>query len=110
MNAAHRSLAAGRWFELSFIEQMANVGSEVTRALRWRSQGDRDHMAKALERGLELLDLTVSDARNRHRLRELTRVRELLKDDFYADNRYASTDELWRRYFFAFAYAARRNR
>lgn len=29
----HQDLANGRWFELNFIEQMANVGSEVERAM-----------------------------------------------------------------------------
>jgi hypothetical protein len=40
----HRGLAEGRWAEFSFVEQMANVGSEVERAF---------------ERSLELLDLTL---------------------------------------------------
>ena len=28
----HGSLASGRWSQLSFVEQMANVGSDVERA------------------------------------------------------------------------------
>jgi hypothetical protein len=31
MSHAHPELAAGRWNSLSFLEQMANVGSEVER-------------------------------------------------------------------------------
>lgn len=32
----HRGLAEGRWEQLSLVEQLANVGSEVGRMLRWR--------------------------------------------------------------------------
>jgi hypothetical protein len=31
MNFVHKELAAGRWQTLSFMEQMANIGSEVER-------------------------------------------------------------------------------
>jgi hypothetical protein len=110
MSVQHRELAAGRWFELTFLEQMANTGSEVERAIRWQEKGNPDYSRHAVERALELLDLTIADARNRTRLRELCRVRELLADYFYADNQYGSTDELWRKYFFAFAYAAGQRR
>lgn len=33
MTVQHQSLAAGRWKEMTFLEQMANIGSEVDRAL-----------------------------------------------------------------------------
>ncbi len=29
----HKELASGRWAQLSFVEQMGNIGSEVERAL-----------------------------------------------------------------------------
>ncbi len=32
MNYQHKKLAEGEWQKLSFLEQMANVGSEVLRA------------------------------------------------------------------------------
>ena len=105
MTVVHRELAAGRWFELSLVEQMANIGSEIERTIAWRGRSERDS-ATAFERGLELLDLTTADPRHRGRLRELTRVREALADHFVFDNRYGSTDESWRRYFHAFTYAA----
>jgi hypothetical protein len=103
----HRELAAGRWFTLTFFDQMANVGSEVERAISWRERGDAALSTRALERALELMELTIADTRNRKRLKELTRVREALLDYFYADNQYGSSDKLWRGYFYAFAYAAR---
>ena len=110
MNYQHKQLAAGRWKELSFFEQMANVGSEIERTVSWRKKGNSEYGRLAFERTLELLDLTISDAKNRTRLRELTRVRETLADHFAFDNSYQSTDESWQKYFYSFAFAARAGR
>jgi len=110
LTAQHRDLAAGRWYRFSFVEQMANAGSEVERALGWKERGNAEYSTRAVERALELLDLTIADAANRGRLRELTRVREVLVDYFYADNRFSSSAARWRTYFRAFAIAARAGR
>ncbi len=106
MTVGHQELAAGRWFRLSLVEQLANVGSEIERAMRWRGTGNIVYGRRAFERALELLDLTIADAKHRSRLKELTRLREALADYFRFDNRYGSSDESWRRYFHAFTYVA----
>lgn len=108
MSYQHKELAAGRWRELSFFEQMANVGSEVERAIKWRGKNQAYGQA-AFERALELLDLTADDSKNRLRLKELLRLREVLVDYFKYDNIYGSSDKKWQNYFFAFNYAARAN-
>jgi len=110
MSYQHRELAAGRWNQFSFAEQMANVGSEVERTIAWKTKGQSDYSRRAFERALELLDLTIADARNRTRLRELLRVREALADHFAFDNIYQSSHKDWQRYFHCFLIAARRNR
>jgi hypothetical protein len=102
----HKTLAAGRWFELDLVEQMANIGSEVERTIFWRNKGNANYSNRAFERALELLDLTLADKKNRGRLKEPWRVREMLVDYFCGKNEYSSTDEAWQRYFHAFAYAA----
>jgi len=102
----HKQLASGRWFELSLIEQLANVGTDIERAIQWRKKGNLEYSRQAFERALELLDLTIADPKNRRRLKEPCRVREMLVDYFVYDNKYGSTDELWQKYFFAFNYAA----
>jgi hypothetical protein len=107
MTHQHRDLAAGRWNRLSFIEQMANVGSEVERSMIWKAKGMPDFSWRAFERALELLDLTIADSKNRPRLRELLRVRETLADYFAFDNVYQSSSESWQRYFRCFFTAAR---
>jgi hypothetical protein len=88
------------------VEQLANVGSEIERTMRWRQKGKIQYGRRAFERALELLDLTIADEKHRSRLRELTRLRETLADYFWFDNRYGSSDESWRRYFHAFTHAA----
>jgi hypothetical protein len=110
MTVQHRELAAGRWCQFSLVEQMANAGSEVERALSWKQRGNVGQSRSAIERALELLDLTIADARHRGRLRELTRVREALVDYFYADNQFNSSSASWHTYFHAFAVAARAGR
>ena len=106
MSYQHKELAGGRWFNLSFLEQMANTGSEVERAILWREK-NRQFSVNAIERALELLSLTIGDNKNRRRLRELARVYETLVDYFYCDNVYGSSDKLWRNYFMFFSYASR---
>jgi len=105
----HPELAAGRWGQLSLLEQLANVGSEVGRMRRWRDR-DESLMTGAFERALELLDLTLADPRWRGRLREIARARELLCDAASGGSEYGTTVEDLDRYFLAFAVAARRGR
>jgi len=103
----HRELAAGRWFKLTFVEQMANIGSEVGRTISWRQKGNQEYSRLAFDRALELLDLTINGLKEFPRLKELARVRETLVDYFVFNNSYGSTDKNWQDYFLAFNYAAR---
>lgn len=110
MKYQHKDLAAGRWAKLSFLEQMANIGSEVERAILWREKRNFSYSQMAFERALELIDLTVSHLDNKRRFKELMRVREFLIDYFFGDNVYGATDALWRNYFYPFTYTARINK
>jgi hypothetical protein len=97
-----------RWFALSLAEQLGNVGSEVGRTLQWRSRNPQIARG-ALERALELIDLTLDDPRHRasvSRLREICRAREVLLDFAVGANEHHSTETSLRRYFDAFAAAA----
>jgi len=107
MNYQHQQLAAGRWLQFSFLEQMANIGSEVERTILWKEKENQEYSQKAFERVLELLDLTIADKKNMPRLKELTRLREALADFFFFDNEFSSSDKLWRSYFYPFNWAAR---
>ncbi|MCX5716198.1 MAG: hypothetical protein NTV07_04995 [Candidatus Omnitrophica bacterium] len=109
MSYQHKSLAAGRWERMPLIEQMANIGSEVERALNWRAKNNEDYCRKAFERCLELLDLTLESTKSGPRLKEIARVREALVDYFLGPNEFMSTDASWRKYFLGFTYAARKD-
>lgn len=102
----HQQLAGGRFKELDFFSQMANIGSEVERAIAWQGK-NQQYSRLAGERALELLDLAIQDDKNKARLRELTRLREALIDYFWFDNEFGSSDKLWHDYFLSFNYAAR---
>ena len=108
-DAHHPGLAAGGWQRLTLVEQLANVGTEVGRMIRWRDR-DEARTAAAFERALELLDLTLADSRWRGRLKEIARARELLCDAEAGGTEYGTTLEGLDRYFLAFSLAARRNR
>jgi len=109
MNYEHKELAAGRWNQLSFLEQMAHIGSEVERALNWQTKQRADYCEKASCRALELTDLALQGAGTFPRRRELARLREALADYFFGENQFQSTEASWRKYFFYFTYAARKN-
>ncbi|MFA6047738.1 MAG: hypothetical protein WCV59_02590 [Parcubacteria group bacterium] len=109
MNIQHKELAGGRWNKLSFFEQMANVGSEVERTIKWKDKSNKEYSELAFFRALELLDLTIADKKNISKLREIVRAREALADYFVFDNEYHSTDKSWQNYFYAFSFAARLN-
>ncbi|MFH0898620.1 MAG: hypothetical protein V1855_03505 [bacterium] len=104
----HKTLTPDHWFKFSLFEQLANVGCDIERTIRWKRENNLDYSQKAFERALELLNLTIADPKNRTRgrLREMVRTREALIDHFVYDNEYNTTDEQWQKYFFSFNYAA----
>jgi hypothetical protein len=106
----HQGLASGTWFAMNIAEQLGNVGSEVGRAGSWRRRANAEQSERAFVRALELLDLTLADARwSVSRKREVARVREALCESFSADALAADADS-WDRYFTPFAVAARSGR
>ena len=107
----HAELASGRWRTLTLAEQLANAGADVGRAIRAKDAGNATRFEAALDRALELLDLTMADPRwAGPRLREIARTREVVCDFLVGDNDYGSTAETLEGYFMAFALASRRDR
>lgn len=102
----HETLASGQWFTLSLLEQLGNIGSEVSRARRWQTKNEK-LFAGAVDRALELFDLTLRDPRRRHRLKEIARARELFCDAALGLNTYQTSLADLDRYFTQFAMAAR---
>lgn len=106
---SHASLAAGRWAELTLAEQLANVGSEVDRAIRSWEAGRADRFEPALRRALELFDLTARDGRWRGpRRREILRSREEFCRLFFDHAPTGDAVRTLSAYFLRFAILARR--
>lgn len=61
----HRTLEAGRWSELTFPQQMANIGSETFRTYKALESGKKSRAEAAFARAQELIDLTIKYGRFR---------------------------------------------
>ena len=80
----HQGLENGRWAELTFPQQMANIGSETSRIYRALEAGKESRAESAFARFQELIDLTIKYGRieaspwlRSAMLEELCRFREL---------------------------------
>ena len=87
------------WNKRSFLEQMANIGSEVYRAINWKKKGNEEYAQLAFLRSLELFDLTKQSKLTFSQYKELTSMRELWVDYFKYDNQYNSTESFFNNYF-----------
>lgn len=103
----HKELTEGRWHKMSLMEQLGNIGSEVGRARIYKDQGDQERLQKAVDRALELFDLTLADSRWRGRLKEIGRARDVFCDAVSGGQEYRSNLTDLERYFMYFAIAAR---
>jgi hypothetical protein len=96
-----------RWHAMDLMNQLGNIGSEVGRALRARAAGRNDRMWAAIDRMLELFELTLADPRLQGRRKEICRAREVALDHLVGDDLYGSSDEDLERYFTHYGIAAR---
>lgn len=109
MTIFHPSLASGRWFTFPLAQQLGNIGGEVTRALNWKEKNMPQQAKLALERALELFDLSLADERWKgHRRKEIARAREVVCDFVAGDNQYKGDGRGLQKYFDAYALATRR--
>ena len=100
----YKALSEEKWDSFSLSIQMGNIGSDVSRALKWMDR-DRERSMEFVERALELTDLTVMSLYRKGRfssMRELCRSREVLCDFFYGDNEFLSTPENLMKYYDGF--------
>lgn len=108
INFLHKNLAGGRWYQMSLIEQLGNIGSEVGRTRIYQEKGDEERLQKAADRALELFDLTLADYRWKGRLQEIGRARDVFCDAISGGKEYDSNLSDLERYFMYFAIAANR--
>ncbi|OGZ44364.1 MAG: hypothetical protein A2719_04885 [Candidatus Ryanbacteria bacterium RIFCSPHIGHO2_01_FULL_45_22] len=108
-NFIHKEAAEGKWFSMSLGEQLGNIGSEVGRASRAEGKNEQRFWA-AVERALDLFDLTMEDKRwiKGRRLHEIVRAREIFCDAVYGEKQYGTTLADLEKYFMWFAIVVRR--
>lgn len=99
-----------RWQKLTLVERLANIGSEVNRALYWQKKKDFKNAFLAAERALDLLDFTAAVVRPSYRLGEILRVREVISDYFWNYGQYHTTPQILKKYFLPFAFYIRRDK
>lgn len=92
-----------KWQKFSLSQQLANIGSEVSRAESLKQKGDTENMEKSFFRALELIDLTIEDKRWKNRLYEIFRLREIICDLFIGENNFKTNPEFLKNYFLFFA-------
>jgi len=106
----HQQLAGGERNKLSFLQQMGNIWSEVSRANFYQNT-NVSRYETARERMLELLDLTLQDSKGTSGQKmEIARMREVLCDYFYGENTYHTDTEFLNKYFLAFGILANKER
>ena len=97
-----------KWQTLTFYQQIGNIASELSRAILFKDQNSVEHMNFSLWRLLELLDLTIDDQKNKLRLRELCRFKELISDWYCQTHEYEFNPESLKRYSLDFVILARK--
>ena len=91
LRVEHKDLASGRWAEMPFSKQMANISSEVSRSLKNVNKEKR--FKASYNRALELFDLTI-DAAKSQKYSSRVKETELAKFEFidYFNDRKLNTD------------------
>ncbi|MFH1088423.1 MAG: hypothetical protein V1719_01110 [Patescibacteria group bacterium] len=106
----HQDLTAEKWAKLTLSEQLGNVGSEVSRMIKWRGK-DNAIAERAFERMLELMDLTLQSQTNGSRLREIARSREMVVSSWLENDKYTDSNLAYlNKYFLQFALLACQHR
>ena len=93
----------GEWQKMPLYLQMGNLGSEVSRSLKWFGKNEKRFQA-SFERALELFDFTIEGliGGSAARLREVCRAREEFCD-YFMGNSWGTDAEKMMRYYDQFA-------
>lgn len=104
VNYIHSEEAHQDWLARPIAYQMGNIGSEVSRALKWAEKGNQSRADKAIDRALELFDFTIeANVKNHARLTEILKAREEFCDYFFNHNSYQTNPATMQRYYDGFA-------
>ena len=95
------SVLKEKWFDLSLVQQMINIGNEVKRGLKLDSNSDKRTMF--FEKAIQYTQLTMEDCKNAHVLPELLISKEVL-EDYFGEHSLACSGEQISRYYQAYQY------
>ena len=101
-----------RWAQLTFEEQMGNIGAEVGRAIIAHRNGNDTREARAIDRAIDLFSATaevLAGTEYSYRLKEVLRARDEFLRLFFDGTFDGDADKI-DRYFMYFAFAARAGR
>lgn len=76
-----------RWGKLSPHDQLRNIAAELERARVSEIQGDANLFRGALERALELIDLSLGDPRWRHDALQIFALRDEVAKRYAGESR-----------------------
>lgn len=103
INYIHSEDARRDWQTRPITYQMGNIGSEVSRSLKWTEKGNKARAAKAIDRALELFDFTIeANTKNSARLTEILKARDEFCNYFFNDNSYHTDPAKMQKYYDGF--------
>ena len=103
MNYIHSDEVRHEWSDHPITYQMGNIGSEVSRSLKWIEKGKQERADKAIDRALELFDFTIeANKNNPGRLREILIAREEFCDYFFGGNSWNTDSRKMQKYYDGF--------
>lgn len=103
INYIHSEDARRDWQTRSITYQMGNIGSEVSRSLKWTAKGNKARADKAIDRALELFDFTIeANVKNPARLTEILKARDEFCDYFFNNNSYHTDPIKMQKYYDGF--------
>lgn len=92
------------WRNYTIAYQMGNIGSEVSRSLKWTAKGNEKRANSAIDRALELFDFTIeANVKNHARLTEILKAREEFCDYFFGGNSWHTDPAKMQKYYDGFA-------
>ncbi|MBR0403252.1 hypothetical protein IJI55_01740 [Candidatus Saccharibacteria bacterium] len=94
----HTESASGKWAKMPVSLQMGNIGSEVSRALKWQEKGKLPRRDACIDRALELFDLSITCNKG-PKLKEFCRAREEFCDYFFNNNSLHTDPAKMQRYY-----------
>lgn len=74
----HKTLTKDKWASFPFSKQILMIANELNRANKWIEKEDFNESRHCYERAFEILYLTIEVLKDKRKLREILRFKEVL--------------------------------